>query len=274
MKNINILVTCLLIFSFSKSFSQVKNSLSGIAHYTLTHHYDTLNYNIFQEENFVLLLGKNSSLFKSRDKEITDSLMENNRKRTGFMAPISNARYTEEKILFNFNTKTLYTTSLKVIGDFKIKRDFPNIEWDIKSQKKKILGYNCQQATGNFHGRKFSVWFTNELPFTAGPWKLVGLPGLIVEAEDATNRIKFVLKSFQNKNNNDFNIEFTENEISWLNYMKLAKAMQENPQAYLEQKLGRKISTTPPMLPLKRSPILPNYRFNYPLEAIEFYTKK
>ncbi|HIR32843.1 MAG TPA: GLPGLI family protein, partial [Candidatus Coprenecus merdigallinarum] len=47
-------------------------------------------------------------------------------------------------------------------------------------------GYNCQRATGTFRGREWQVWFTYDIPYNYGPWKLGGLPGLILKAEDSS----------------------------------------------------------------------------------------
>lgn len=60
----------------------------------------------------------------------------------------------------------------------------PKIIWEITKEKKKILGYNCYGAIGEFRGRKYFVWFTYEIPYSFGPWKLNGLPGVILEAKD------------------------------------------------------------------------------------------
>ena len=57
--------------------------------------------------------------------------------------------------------------------------------WQVKTEKKDIMGYACQKATADFRGRTWIAWFAPEVPAMEGPWKLHGLPGLILEAYDA-----------------------------------------------------------------------------------------
>lgn len=46
-----------------------------------------------------------------------------------------------------------------------------------------VLGYECVMAECDYHGRHWKAWFTPEIPMSFGPWKLHGLPGLILKAE-------------------------------------------------------------------------------------------
>lgn len=58
-----------------------------------------------------------------------------------------------------------------------------DIVWTLSDDTLTISGYFCQQATAKFRGVEWRVWYTEEIPSSAGPWRLRGLPGLIVKAE-------------------------------------------------------------------------------------------
>ena len=55
-------------------------------------------------------------------------------------------------------------------------------------------------AETDYHGRHWTVWFTPEIPHQDGPWKLCGLPGLILEATDSTDQHSFIATGVENSN--------------------------------------------------------------------------
>lgn len=67
-------------------------------------------------------------------------------------------------------------------------------DWKISNEKEKIGAYNAQKATAEFGGRKWTAWFSTELPFQDGPYKFSGLPGLIVKIEDDGKNYSWVLQ--------------------------------------------------------------------------------
>lgn len=72
-----------------------------------------------------------------------------------------------------------------------LKEKTPQINWSIKDSTKNIGNYNVQKATATFRGRDYTAWFTPEIPVPYGPWKLHGLPGLILQAYDRSGSIYF-----------------------------------------------------------------------------------
>ena len=75
--------------------------------------------------------------------------------------------------------------------DFKYTDDMPAIKWTVSSDRKELCGYPCQKAEAEFLGRHWTAWYTTEVPLSDGPWKLCGLPGMILEASDADTLFHF-----------------------------------------------------------------------------------
>jgi GLPGLI family protein len=68
----------------------------------------------------------------------------------------------------------------------------PTINWSISpNETSDIKGYACQKATGEFGGRTYDVWFTEEIPVSTGPHRLWGLPGLILDAASRDGKVHF-----------------------------------------------------------------------------------
>lgn len=79
--------------------------------------------------------------------------------------------------------KTTIYTSLNAVG-LRITEESLKVDWNVEEDSiKNILGYDCSMATTLFRGRQWKVWFTYDIPLPQGPWKLIGLPGLILQAE-------------------------------------------------------------------------------------------
>jgi GLPGLI family protein len=64
-------------------------------------------------------------------------------------------------------------------------------KWKIYQETKKINNLVCYRATTSFKGRNYEAWYTLDYPTQYGPWKLNGLPGLIIKAQDDKNEVFF-----------------------------------------------------------------------------------
>lgn len=66
-------------------------------------------------------------------------------------------------------------------------------KWVIQDSSKLILGHECQKAVCQYRGHCWTAWFAMDIPIPDGPWKLCGLPGLIMEATSEDNSHAFKL---------------------------------------------------------------------------------
>ena len=88
----------------------------------------------------------------------------------------------------------LYTNLCK----FKYEEPISKMKWKMLGKDSVIAGYPCQLAESNFRGRTWKAWFTLDIPIPNGPWKLGGLPGLILKATDHTGWYDFDCAGIQN----------------------------------------------------------------------------
>ncbi len=68
----------------------------------------------------------------------------------------------------------------------------PDITWTLTDDTLTVSGYLCQQATATFRGVAWTAWYTEEIPSSVGPWRLRGLPGLIVDAKSVAHTFRLV----------------------------------------------------------------------------------
>lgn len=54
-----------------------------------------------------------------------------------------------------------------------------------------IFGYPCRMAVAAYKGRTWYAWYAEDIPLGVGPWKLGGLPGLILQAYDSRRHYVF-----------------------------------------------------------------------------------
>ena len=78
-------------------------------------------------------------------------------------------------------------------------QELPAIDWQMQNADSVVCGYSCSKAVGKWRGRTWTVWYSMDIPIDDGPWKLQGLPGLILHAEDAQGDFFFTCVGIEEK---------------------------------------------------------------------------
>ena len=116
------------------------------------------------------------------------------------------------------------------------------LSWKISDSTTVILGYECIMAVTDFHGRKWTAWFTPEIPVKNGPWKLEGLPGLILKAESEGGQYRFIATGIQ-QTNKTITPVYLANEYSQtkrINFLKAKRSFIDNPLGKINAQFGSK----------------------------------
>lgn len=126
---------------------------------------------------------------------------------------------------------------------YVVEEPIENIDWTIvEDSVKKVLGYDCIMATADYHGRKWTAWFTPEIPLQAGPWKLAGLPGLILEADADNGVYSFVATGIQNTTRQISQVYLADRyeKVSRKDLLKAQRSFLDNPLGQINAKYGDK----------------------------------
>ena len=116
--------------------------------------------------------------------------------------------------------------------------------WEISNSTKNILGYECVKATTDFHGRKWTGWFSPEIPVSNGPWKLGGLPGVILEASTDDDKYSFVATGIQQTSKIIVPVYLADDyeKTDRKSFLKAKRAFLDNPLGSLNAQMGGAIT--------------------------------
>lgn len=114
---------------------------------------------------------------------------------TSLNHPFTGYKWQHEQVVKNLpKAGYLYFTHGRISTRDKIEGLF---DWKLCKGEKTICGYPCKKATATFRGRTWTAWYAPSLPYSDGPWKLGGLPGVILEAAEAEGKITFRCKKVE-----------------------------------------------------------------------------
>lgn len=236
-----LLITALIV---NYCYAQENDVAVAKVHYMFKHINDTTQPENFLRDEVVTYIGQDGSYYTSysstRASEQMSALMND----PGFDGNLTIARNTSA-INENYLFKPLdekFQEVRKLMSDrYVLDIDFPEQDWTVEDETQEIGGYTCQKATTHFKGRDYTAWFTTELPFSYGPWKLHGLPGLILEAYDSKKEVVFEYNGFDKEfDAKPFSIGIPENahHVTLAEFEKQKAAFEANPQAYIDARMG------------------------------------
>ena len=187
------------------------DTVEYVVMYELTFREDTAHLDCYRTENHMLSIGKkrdvssfrgygtyrhNMELKKAGDSGLTEELIKTGRIGKVFSdVPSSAIRCS---IFKNMTSKNITTIDhIYMQGMYEYEESFNAFNWQITAETDTINNYVCQKAICDFGGRTWEAWFTSELPFSDGPYKFCGLPGLILNIADTENHYSWKFLSIE-----------------------------------------------------------------------------
>ena len=199
MRNSSLILLMLFVIS-AKQYSQTREN-----HLKIVYDFE-MNFNEKKKFESVLYISDNKSLFVwgNNGKQISEDDSA-----SGYDFKIN---YYESDSVGSYNytdlkSKELLSRTVWLDSEIlRIKEDIPQLNWEILDEQKKIGNFNCQKTKTVFRGRTYFAWFTSEIPTSFGPWKLHGLPGLILNVIDIERGVSLNAKQIIKVTNKEFPI--------------------------------------------------------------------
>lgn len=116
---------------------------------------------------------------------------------------VIDVRKLPHKTTYLYVVKSALDSTITVYDDLSAKElvyytePYSEMTWTIGENTKNILGYDCTEATTDYHGRTWTAWFTPDIPISDGPWKFHGLPGLILEVSEPSGFYTFTAEGLE-----------------------------------------------------------------------------
>lgn len=192
-----------------------------------------------------LSISKNKSAFFDRwfveKKEIRDSVKKAGGGFEEMVRATSNIPNPRQQYIYynNYSQK-----NERIISDFMGKfiyctEKIEPVKWELANKDTIIAEYNCQSAIGLYRGHRWQVYYTPDIPFSVGPWKLHGLPGAIMYAKEDSGLATFEAIEVRTPKkvlptlNIDKAIKCTPEE-----YRKMKIEEAHNPQEFMKNRFG------------------------------------
>lgn len=203
-----------------------------------------------QNHRMILLANSSYSKFYNPITEYLDSLEStpegknayNQMKISAFTSGnMKNAlKRTVPMYIFKNKVGNMEVFDGNIVSMFRYTEPYEAQTWEIGDSTKNILGYECHVASTDYHGRHWTVWFATDIPIQDGPWKLSGLPGLILEAREESGQHHFMatgINSISKPMTPNLGADHYE-QTDRISMLKALRKFEDNPEAGLSASLG------------------------------------
>lgn len=152
----------------------------------------------YNKDRMVLQIGEKATLFYSYDKYLADSTNLEVIKRNG--TEYVGSQGASWLLYKNYPKEKYYSYLDQIVRDRYVCHEMvEEPDWQLLSDSTTIIKeHPCVLAVADYRGRKWYAWYAEDIPLSEGPWKLCGLPGLILRAYDSENQYRFELSGIRN----------------------------------------------------------------------------
>ncbi|WP_420572521.1 GLPGLI family protein [Kordia sp.] len=170
------------------SYANSQNNRTGIIYYDHIDNHYSESYNaylVFNEYKSHFVTSKDSLGVSVNGKTVINQHNDEDLVEVSEYDDVSKTRRHGLEVYLNKATDSMFFTNAFTLTSSLLygKEKRPNIKWELKEDTKKIGKFTCKKAVTKFRGRTYICWYTEEIPLSYGPWKLQGLPGMILEAK-------------------------------------------------------------------------------------------
>lgn len=208
--------------------------------YQVTMKPDAENKSDIKTENAYLDISAEKSLFYSENRFKRDSTLQKAFQGGGGRGSINREQMEAFRSNINYSVEKDKSTQ-KISYKDRIGRDIYVYEedrplnWKMSSETMKIGEYKVQKATTDFAGRKWTAWFTTDLPYQDGPYKFGGLPGLIVKVEDDKGEYSFdLMKNYKIAEIPALNQFGNVLKVKRTDYLKQQEKYKTDPMSFMQ----------------------------------------
>ncbi|KAA2221372.1 GLPGLI family protein [Chryseobacterium sediminis] len=212
--------------------------------YQVTMKPDAENKTDIKTENAYLDISPEKSVFYSENRIKRDSVMQKAFQGGGGRGSINRDQMESLRTNINYSVEKDKKNQKMFFKD-RIGRDIYSYEedrpmnWKIASETRKIGEYKVQKAETDFGGRKWTAWFTTDLPYQDGPYKFGGLPGLIVKVEDDKGEYSFdLMKNYKIAEFPTLNQFGNTLKVKRTDYLKQQQKFKTDPMSFMNQSAG------------------------------------